>query len=83
MGDTDPDHMAGNCKASDAQFVDENVPNYRVLQKGETPPADVKFPNGKALDPTPSKGPQSSVVRLGDLMPATPITCADVRAAFK
>jgi hypothetical protein len=75
------------CSDAQIEFVDKNVPNYHILQKGGTPPAAPMWgthnrPEAKtALDAarTPSKGPLSSVVRLGDLGMAA--SCADIRNA--
>jgi hypothetical protein len=71
------------CPPDGANFVDQNVPVFHVLQVGQTPPASWKHARAEAdatLDRTPSKGPQSSVVRLGDLGGAA--TCANVRDAM-
>lgn len=72
-----------DCTAPEAQFVDDNVPHYIVLQKGEKPPADgLNFAlahQGDMLDQTPSAGPRASIVRLGDT--GGTFTCVDVRAA--
>jgi hypothetical protein len=76
----DTSHTNNDCSQDEALFVDQNVPNYHVLQKGGTPMSGINYPNGKALDPTPSMGPLSSVKRLGDL--GTKFTCADARKAF-
>ena len=77
------------CMPAQAMFVDNSAPNYHILKKGEVPPADIKQPvcqcpggcNGAAcgLDATPSKGPISTLVRLGDL--GMDVNCAAVRAA--
>lgn len=69
------------CLAADSQFVDKNLPNYKVLQVGETPPAAWVHPRAEAdalLDRTPSKGPRSSVVRIGDLDQS--VSCEQIRA---
>jgi hypothetical protein len=70
-----------DCKNADANFVDKNLPNYHVLAAGAVPPAEWKHPRADAdakLDRTPSKGPQSSVVRVADL--GATVTCAQIRA---
>ena len=70
------------CTPAQAEFVDKNNPNYNVLQVGEMPPADWMHPSAAAnmaLDRSASKGPQSAVVRLGDL--GQDFTCEQVRAA--
>jgi hypothetical protein len=70
------------CTPDQSTFIDENNPNYNVLQVGGTPPADWKHPTPAAdakLDRSPSKGPLSSVVRLGDL--GQTFTCDQVRMA--
>ena len=80
----DTDHPDNNCTAAEATFVDDNVPNYHVLQKDEKPPTTgLNFPlahAGDMLDQTPSPGPTASMKRLGDLDGM--FTCANVRAAF-
>jgi len=80
LPDGDMDHPDNACSGDEATFVDENVPNYHVLQKDQAPPS-LDYPNGMKVDPTASTGPQSAVKRLGD--PGKTFTCADVRAAFK
>ena len=81
----DTAHANNDCDSTEAQFVDDNVPNYHVLQKDEMPPAGsmLNWPLSKAgselMPATASKGPLSAVVRLGDL--GGTFTCADVRAA--
>jgi hypothetical protein len=73
------------CTHADSAFVDKNVSNYHVLLSGEAPPADWKFGSplndtkSGLLDRSMSKGPRSSVVRLGDV--GTTFTCSQVRAA--
>jgi hypothetical protein len=70
------------CTPAQSEFVDKNNPNYHVLQVGELPPADWKHPSAAAdmvLDRNASKGPQSAVVRLGDL--GQDFTCEQVRSA--
>jgi hypothetical protein len=70
-----------DCKNADATFVDQNLPNYHVLAAGAVPPAEWKHVRADAdakLDRTPSKGPQSSVVRVADL--GGTVTCAQIRA---
>jgi hypothetical protein len=70
------------CELAEAGFVDEQAPTYNILKKGMAPPTTVEKPatqGGGPLDQTPSKGPRSSLVRLGDL--SGNFTCADVRGA--
>jgi hypothetical protein len=71
------------CTAAGATFVDRRMPTFHVLQPGETPPTRWKHPRRDAdaqLDRSPSLGPQSTTVRLGEL--ADNLGCADARAAF-
>jgi hypothetical protein len=68
------------CASMDANFVDQNLPNYHVLAANAVPPAEWKHPRAEAdakLDRTPSAGPRSSVVRIGDIGSAA--TCAQIR----
>jgi hypothetical protein len=74
LPDGDTAHPDNNCSGDEAIFVDENVPNYHILQKDAKPPAAVK-------DQAASPGPLAEVVRLGDLN-AT-FDCGAVRDAFK
>jgi hypothetical protein len=70
------------CMPDEAAFVDEQAPTYNILKKGTAPPTDVTKPatqGGGPLDQTPSVGPRSALVRLGDL--GGNFTCADVRNA--
>jgi hypothetical protein len=70
------------CTPDGSEFVDKNTPAFHVLQVGQMPPANWKHARPEAdmlLDRSPSKGPQSSVIRLGDLGGA--VTCAQVRGA--
>jgi hypothetical protein len=80
----DTSHMNNDCSAAEATFVDDNVPNYHILQKGDKPPASgLNYPlahTGDMLDQTPSVGPRASMVRLGDR--GAKFTCVDVRAAM-
>ena len=62
------------CTATEASFMDANLPIYRILAFGEKPPTTLEL-----ADQTASKGPQARLVRLGALDAA--VTCADVRAA--
>jgi hypothetical protein len=71
------------CSAAQANFVDQNVPVYHVLKPGEVPPTKWKHarPDADAmLNRMPSKGPQSSTVRLGDLNMSA--SCMDIRGAM-
>jgi hypothetical protein len=63
------------CTATEAQFMDDNLPTYQLLGPGEVPDSTLN-PTDKSM----SKGPQTSVVRLGDAHAA--ISCSDVRAAM-
>jgi hypothetical protein len=70
------------CPDGDVNFVDQNVPIFHVLKAGEVPPANWKHSRPEAdakLDRSPSKGPQSSVVRLGDL--GSTVSCEMTRNA--
>jgi hypothetical protein len=70
------------CTSAGASFVDQNVPVFHVLKKGDVPPTKWKHARSDAdakLDRSMSKGPLSTVVRLGDLNAS--IMCADIRAA--
>jgi hypothetical protein len=75
-----------NCTADEAQFVDDNVPQYLVLSKDETP-GDSMPPlgwtlAGRDIDKSASPGPRSALVRLGGSDMAEP-SCEMVRnAAF-
>jgi hypothetical protein len=71
----DTSHPDNSCTTEEAIFVDENVPNYHILQKDEKPG------NAMVKDQTASVGPQAEMVRLGDLN-AT-FDCAAVRGAFQ
>ncbi len=80
------------CSPTDANFVDQNVPNYHLLQLGEAPPAAPTWQHPRenssnplipkvTLNRSASLGPRTSVVRLGDL--GTSVTCDMARnAAF-
>jgi hypothetical protein len=70
------------CNPDGAEFVDKNVPLFHVLKAGEMPPAKWKHARSEAdatLDRSPSKGPQSSVVRLADL--GSMVSCEMIRGA--
>lgn len=62
------------CTATEASFMDANLPVYKILAFGEKPPTTLEL-----ADQTASKGPQLRLVRLGAL--DAKVTCADVRAA--
>ena len=70
------------CDAAQAAFVDESAPNYNILNKGETVPDSVMTLAGSSdvIDRSPSIGPISEVLRLGDL--GESYSCADVRTAL-
>jgi hypothetical protein len=73
---------SADCKPADEEFVDQNLPNYHVLQKGTAPSDTWKTEAAKvstSLDQTGSVGPRSSMVRLGDV--GTTFSCAQVREA--
>jgi hypothetical protein len=71
------------CAAADAKFIDDNTPLYHVLEAGTAPPAEWKHPtvpeHDTKLDRSMSKGPRSTVVRMGDL--GQKFSCTDIRAA--
>lgn len=72
------------CTTAEAQFVDENVPAYRVLAKGAMP-GDSMPPlgwvlAGRDIPKTASAGPRSALVRLGSLSDPEP-SCEAVRTA--
>jgi hypothetical protein len=78
------------CMPADAEFIDQNTPNYHVLGAGETPPATwihnrektlggEKDPSVNLLDRSPSVGPRFSLVRLADTDAS--VTCDQVRSA--
>lgn len=79
--------MNYNCRPAEANFVNENVPIYQVLQEGQMP-GDSGRPNGwyltttlnREIDKRPSAGPKSALIRLGGLDIAEP-SCASVRGA--
>jgi hypothetical protein len=62
------------CAPDEAQFLDDNLPIYNILNVGDTPD-----PKLNVVDKSASKGPLFSIVRLGEL--GDPVTCADVRNA--
>ena len=74
LPDGDTGHPDNTCTGDEATFVDENVPNYHILQKDTKPPSQVK-------DQAASTGPQAEVVRIGELTDT--FNCGDVRAAFQ
>jgi hypothetical protein len=64
------------CTATEAAFLDANLPIYKILTVGEKPPTTLELANTAA-----SKGPLIRMVRLSPL--TSDVTCADVRnAAF-
>ena len=70
------------CTVADEQFLDKNTPNYVILQKDEVPPPEFKHSEAAKdmkLDRSPSVGPRSSVIRLGDV--GSTHMCADIRGA--
>jgi hypothetical protein len=62
------------CEASQALFLDQNMPIYNVLALGKAPDSKLNV-----VDKSVSKGPQFSLVRLGKV--GDQVTCADVRDA--
>jgi hypothetical protein len=75
---------ANACTDAEAQFVDDNVPLYKVLTKNGVPGAAMQPLGwtfaGRDIVKTASKGPRSSLVRLGSLTDAEP-DCTTVRGA--
>lgn len=72
------------CVDHEAQLVDDLMPAYRVLARGQAPGESMP-PLGwvmasRDIDKRPSTGSRSAFVRLADLAGAEP-TCAQVRAA--
>jgi len=73
----------GPCDDTGALFVDTNLPQFHVLQATQVPPAEWKHVRPEVdslLNRTPSQGPKSSVVRMGDL--GANVTCDQVRKAM-
>jgi hypothetical protein len=71
------------CDPAQAAFVDEQAPTYNILAAGTAPPPEIMTMGFESmqLDQTPSAGPRSAMVRIGDA--GTSFSCADVRnAAF-
>ena len=62
------------CTTSEADFIDQSMPDYHVLASGEKPPS-----SRSGRDSSASKGPSVSVVRFENK--GQPISCAEVRAA--
>jgi hypothetical protein len=62
------------CTPSEAQFIDESMPDYHVLAAGEQPST-----TSSRTDTKPSPGPVISVVRFADN--SHPISCEQVRTA--
>jgi hypothetical protein len=62
------------CTVNEADFIDQSMPDYKVLASGEKPSA-----SRSGRDDAASPGPTVSVVRLP--AQAEPISCAQVRAA--
>ncbi len=68
------------CETAQSEFVDNQAPNYRILAKGDKPPATVlDMKTQQPIDQTPSVGTRSALVRLGDL--GENFDCAAVRGA--
>jgi hypothetical protein len=61
------------CNATQASFMDSNLPLYTILDVDQVPPSNLDVPN-KA----PSLGPQVSIVRIGDV--GDELGCEEVRA---
>jgi len=62
------------CTATEASFMDANLPLYKVLAVGEKPATTLELANTTA-----SKGPMVRLKRIAPL--ATAVSCADARAA--
>lgn len=69
-----------DCTSMDATFVDQNTPAFHVLKMGAMPPANWMMGADASVNKAASMGPQSSVVRLGDV--GQTFSCTDVQAAF-
>jgi hypothetical protein len=69
-----------DCNSMDATFVDQNMPVFHALKLGATPPANWMTGADASISKAASIGPQSNVVRLGDV--GQTFSCADVQAAF-
>jgi hypothetical protein len=73
-----------NCNQQNSGFLDMNTPKYHILNAGDVPPAEWKFAGAlntakdAKLDKAASKGPRSSVIRLGNL--GETFDCAAVRS---
>lgn len=84
-------NKGNTCEVAAVEFVDSAAPNYKILDMGTAPPADImqsacECPGGCGgaacpLDQTPSVGARSAVVRLGDA--GGSFDCAAVRAAVE
>jgi hypothetical protein len=71
---TTPAGPKESCTTKEAKFIDESMPEYRVLSAGEKPST-----SSTRVDGTASKGPVISVVRLGESRSF--VTCDQVRTA--
>lgn len=62
------------CDASEALFLDQNMPIYIIMAYGQVPDSKLNV-----VDKSASKGPEFSMVRLGKI--GDQVSCADVRNA--
>lgn len=67
------------CAPDQVEFLDGGVPTFQLLKAGEAPNYGVDQPEWAVADKSVSAGPQSEVVRLGDLNSG--VTCDAVRNA--
>jgi hypothetical protein len=79
-----------DCDAAEAEFVDQNVPSFHLLQSGQTPPAAPTWQHVRenpvapfvpkvTLDRSASVGPRTRMLRIADL--GQPVNCAQIRDA--
>ncbi|MBN1654592.1 MAG: hypothetical protein JXA30_12550 [Deltaproteobacteria bacterium] len=64
-----------SCTSDQRQFMDENLPLYNCMKKGDVPDPELTA----IEDHSPSNGPDISLVKLGEL--DDDISCEDVRNA--
>jgi hypothetical protein len=74
LGDSEVAGPNDPCNGAEAQFLDENLPIYNILNVGMAPDPALNVVNKKVSD-----GPLMSMVRVGG--PGEHVTCADVRSA--
>jgi len=82
-----------SCAANEAEFLRAMVDPYSILDEGDAPPPAAMAnpcdcPDGCAgptcpLDQTPSRGPRSAMVRLGDARANAAFDCSAVRSAVE